>query len=318
MKAVVRSTYGSPEVLRIEEREVPTPGNGEVMVRVHATTVGRTDCGILWGRPFLVRLFTGLSRPRMAVTGSDFAGEVVALGPGVTSFTVGDRVMGFQGITGVGSHAQYVVFHEAKGMVTIPAGLSYEEAAACIEGAFYASVGMRYLRPAAGQKALVYGATGAIGSAYVQFLKHAGLYVTAVCGGEHRALIASLGADKVVDYKTEDFTRDDQRYDYVIDAVGKTSFARCKRLLTQKGKYSFSEGLVNILLALLTPWFGGKKVVFFLPKDGKSGLLYVRQVIEQGGFRPVIDRVYPVEQIREAYAYTASGQKVGSVVINGI
>jgi NADPH:quinone reductase-like Zn-dependent oxidoreductase len=231
---------------------------------------------------------------------------------------VGDRVMGFQGLSGVESHAQYLVFPEAHGIVTIPGGFSYEEAAACIEGAFYASVAMRCLRPGAGQKALVYGATGAIGSAYVQFLKHAGLYVTAVCGGEHRTLVASLGADKVVDYKTEDFTADRERYDYVFDAVGKTSFAQCKRLLAPNGKYSWAEGAVNILLALLTPLLGGKKVVFCPPKDAKGGLLYVREVMEQGGFRPLIDRVYPVSAIREAFTYTASGQKVGNVVLTGI
>lgn len=260
-----------------------------------------------------MRLFTGLFKPKRAVTGSDFAGQIEATGPAVTSFKVGDKVMGFGGGLGIGSHAQYIAFRETKRIVSMPDNITFEQAAACLEGTYYAATGILQLKPSLGQKALVYGATGAIGSAYVQFFKYYDVYVTAVCGGENRELVRSWGADKIIDYKTEDFTKDEEQYDFVIDAVGLSSFMRCKRLLNKNGVYAPSGGFENLFLVLITPLLGGKKVLF--PKDSKRNLGFIKELIEKGRFKPVIDRTYPMEKIAEAFEYVASGQKIGNVIL---
>jgi NADPH:quinone reductase-like Zn-dependent oxidoreductase len=314
MKAAVRYKYGPPEVLRIKEVEIPAPKEDEVLVKVNAATVNRTDCGILTGKPFLMRFFTGFGKPRSATTGSDFAGDVVALGTGVKSFKAGDRVMGFNGVKGSGSHAEYLVIPENR-MITIPGTFSYEDAAASIEGAFYASVGFRKLNPKAGEKALVIGGTGAIGSAYVQYFKHYGVRVTAVCAGEHAERVRSLGAEKIIDYTTEDFQNDKEQYEYVIDAVGKSSFLKSKHLLKEKGIYGSSDGLKNIFLAKIMPLLGGKRVIFTLPRNLLEGLNFIKGLIEKGSFKPLIDRKYPLEKIAEAFTYVATGQKTGNVII---
>ena len=200
-------------------------------------------------------------------------------------------------------------------MVLMPDNLDYLQAAACLEGAFYAASGINQLKPKAGEKVMVYGATGAIGIATVQFFKYYGLYVTAVCGSENFDLVRSLGADKLIDYKTEDFTKDNEQYDYVFDAVGKTSFFQCKPLLKKKGLYSSSGGLSNLFLAMLSPLLGGKKVYFRPPKDIAKDLNFIKGLYEKGKFKPVIDRKYPLEKIADAYVYVASGQKIGNVII---
>jgi NADPH:quinone reductase-like Zn-dependent oxidoreductase len=315
MKAAVRSKYGSSDVLSIKEVPAPTPKNNELLIRVYATTVNRSDCHVLTGKPFPMRLFTGLFKPRSAITGSDFAGQIKQVGKDVKNFHVGDQVMGFGGGFGCAAHAQFIVIPEAKRIVTMPDNLSYDQAAACLEGAYYAASIINGLKPKAGQKALVYGATGAIGSSYVQFLKFCGVYVTAVCKGENAGLIKSLGADKVIDYLTNDFTKDSEKYDFVFDAVGKTTFFRCKPILKDKGLYTSSGGVENIFLLFITPIFGGKRVVFHIPKDFKRELNFIKELILKGKFRPVIDRKYPLENIAEAYDYVASEQKIGNVVI---
>ena len=193
--------------------------------------------------------------------------------------------------------------------------LTYEQAAACLEGTYYSAAGINHIKPTAGQKAMVYGATGAIGTADVQFLKYYGLYVTAVCAGEHADLLRSLGADKVIDYKTQDFTKDEERYDYIFDAVDKTGFLTCKHLLTKNGIYSSSGGFEYMAWSLITKITGGKKVLFIPPKDIKGNLEFIKKLIEEGRYRPVIDRTYPLEQIAEAFTYVGSGQKIGNVII---
>ncbi len=226
--------------------------------------------------------------------------------------------MGFGGVFGAGSLAQYLALPETKavkGTVTIPDDLDYDVAAACPEGTFYAASGLNQLNPRAGQKAMVYGATGAIGSAYVQLLKYFGVYVTAVCRGANAELIRSLGADKVIDYEREDFTKDDERYDFVFDAVGKSSFLKCKTLLKADGLYTSSGGAENLFFALITPLLGGKKVPFIAPKNVASTLKFILDLIEQKRFKPLIDRKYPLEKIAEAFAYVASGQKLGNVIV---
>jgi len=318
MKAAVRSKYGSGEVLSVQEIDKPTPKDNEVLIRVYAASVNRTDNHVLTGRPFIMRLFTGLFKPKLAVTGSDFAGQVEATGPTVTSFKVGDKVMGFGGAFGCGSHTQYFTLPEGKAtkmMITMPPSITYDEAAACLEGAFYAAAQINPLKPKPGQKALVYGATGAIGSSYVQFLRYYGAYITAVCRGEHRELVSSLGADKVIDYMTEDFTKDNEQYDCVFDAVGKSSFFKCKKLLKEKGGYTSSGGWINLLLLIITPLLGGRKVFFSFAANISAQLKFIKDLIEKGNFRPVIDRKYPIEKIAEAFTYVATGQKIGNVII---
>jgi NADPH:quinone reductase-like Zn-dependent oxidoreductase len=317
MKAAVRTRYGPPDVVRVAEVDKPAPKDDEVLVKVRATTVNRTDCGVRAAKPFIYRFFLGLRRPRVTVLGTEFAGEVEAVGPRVTSFEVGDRVFGFSGDR-FGAHAEYLAVPEGGVLAAMPANLSYEEAAPGTEGSQYALSGIRAAKARSGQDVLVNGATGAIGSAAVQLWKHLGARVTAVCGTEHLDLVKGLGADRAVDYAAEDFTKDEQRYDVVHDAVGKSSFGRCRRLLKPGGVYlsadlgPFSQ---NPILALVTPLFGGRKVLFPLPRRDPGIAGYFKELIESGAFRPLVDRRYPLDQIVEAYRYVEAGQKVGNVVI---
>jgi NADPH:quinone reductase-like Zn-dependent oxidoreductase len=315
MKAAFRSKYGPPaEVLRIKEIDKPTPKDDEVLIKVHAASASRTDHYILIGQ-LIMRLFIGLFKPKKPFIGSDFAGQVEATGAAVTSFKAGDKVMGFSGMFSIGSLAEYITFPESKGIVSMPANMNYEQAAALVEATFYAASSVLKLDPKAGQKALVYGATGAIGSADVQFLKYFGVYVTAVCGGENSELVRSLGADKIIDYKTQDFTKDEERYDFVVDAVGKASFVKCKHLLKKNGMYLPSDGFENFFLVPLTRMFGGKRVLFNAPRNVKGTLNFIKELVEKGSFRPVIDRIYPFDKIAEAFTYVGTKQKIGNVII---
>ena len=320
MKAAIYTSYGPPEVVRMTEVDKPEPSENEVLVRVEATTVNRTDCGYRSAKPFILRFFTGLRRPRTKrrVLGTEFAGEVEAVGSGVTSFEVGDRVLGY--IEGpFGAHAEYVTTREDASVATMPANSTFEEAAASTEGSHYALANIRAAKIGSGQDVLVYGGTGAIGSAAVQLLKSLGAHVTAVCSTEHVALVERLGADRVIDYRAADFTTDDQTYDVVFDAVGKSSFGRCKRLLKPKGIYLSTElgpFPQNPILALITPLFGGKKVLFPIPKHDQEMVKYIKGLVESGAFKPVIDRRYPLDEIVDAYRYVETGQKIGNVVIS--
>jgi NADPH:quinone reductase-like Zn-dependent oxidoreductase len=285
---------------------------------VHATTVNRTDCGFRSGKPFFSRFFTGLVRPRGTVLGNEFAGEVEAVGSGVTSFKVGDRVFGFIGLSGpFGTHAEYMTIPEDGPLATMPANLAYEEAAPSIEGSHYALSNIRKAKIRSGQDVLVYGATGAIGSAAVQLLRSLGVSVTAVCATQNVELVRGLGAARVIDYTAQDFTKDDQEYDVVFDAVGKSSFGRCRRLLKPGGIYLSTEGgLLFLILILITPLLGGKKVMFALPKLDQATVRHFKELIESGEFKPLIDRQYQLDQIVEAYRYVETGKKIGNVVIS--
>jgi NADPH:quinone reductase-like Zn-dependent oxidoreductase len=318
MKAAVHTRYGPPDVVRISEVDKPTAKDNEVLVKVHATTVNRTDSGLRSAKPFINRFFTGLSRPRVTVLGNEFAGEVEAVGRGVTSFEVGDRVFGYNG-TRFGAHAEYLAMPEDGSLATMPAKVTYEEAAPSTEGSHYALALIRKAKIRRGQDVLVNGATGAIGSAAVQLLKHLGANVTAVCASEHLELVKGLGADRVIDYTAQDFTKDLQTYDVILDAVGKSSFGRCKRLLKPGGIYLSSDlGPLsqNPILALITPLVGGKRVMFPIPKDDQEMARYLKGLLESGAFKPVIDRRYRLDQIVEAYTYVETGQKIGNVVIS--
>ena len=318
MRAAVRTEYGPPEVVQIEEVDKPTVGDDELLVKVHATTVNRTDCGYRGGKPFLIRFFSGFPRPKVAVLGTEFAGEIEAIGSNVTGFRVGDRVCGYCEGT-FGAHAEYMTVRANRLIAVIPKESTFEEAAPSTEGSHYALGLFRRAGIESGQDVLINGATGAIGSAAVQIGRSLSLNVTAVCATEHVALVKSLGADRVIDYLAEDFTKDRQRYDLVIDAVGKSSFRRCRRLLKPGGIYTSSDvGLLwhGPILALITPLFRGKRVMFVVPRNDPEGIRWLKGLIETGEFKSVIDRTYPLGQIVEAYRYVETGQKIGNVVIS--
>jgi NADPH:quinone reductase-like Zn-dependent oxidoreductase len=318
MKAAVQTRYGRPDVVRISEVEKPTPKDNEVLVKVHATTVNRTDCACRAAKPFFMRFFTGLIRPRATVLGNEFSGAVAAVGGGVTSFKVGDRVFGYNEGP-FGAHAEYMAIPEDGSLATMPVNVTYQEAAPSTEGSHYALTQIRAAKIQSGQDVLVYGATGAIGSAAVQMLKSLGANVTAVCDTDNLEMVRGLGANKVIDYTTEDFTKDEQAYDVVLDSVGKSSFSQCKRLLKPDGIYISSElgpQAQNPFLALIAPLHGGKRVMFPIPKHDQEMVRFFKDLIESGDFKPVIDRTYPLDQIVEAYRYVETGQKTGNVVIS--
>jgi len=317
MKAVIHDRYGPPEVLRLAEYPKPTPMRDEVLVRVHAATVNRTDCATLRAKPWFMRLATGLLRPKRAILGSDFSGTVESVGPETTTLKVGDAVFGLDD-GGLCSHAEYLTISESDAVATMPANCSFEHATACLEGAHYALNFINKVDLKEGDEVLVNGATGAIGSAMVQLLRSLGAKVTAVCGTKNVELVKSLGADIVLDYQREDFTKSGGRYSFVFDAVGKSSFGACRRLLEPKGVYISSElGKMsqNPFLGLVTPLFGGRTVGFPLPLNRRRSVLLVRKLIEERKFVAVVDRTLPVEEIVEAFRYVETGEKVGNVVI---
>jgi NADPH:quinone reductase-like Zn-dependent oxidoreductase len=323
MKAIIYTKYGSADVLELKEVEKPTPKDDEVLVKVHATTVNRTDSATIRAIPFFARIITGLFKPKKQTPGTEFAGEIEEIGKDITSLKVGDRVFGFDE-QGSGAHAQYLKISEDY-VVTIPENIPYEQAAASTEGLHYAYNMINKVNLKSGQNALVNGATGAIGSAAVQLLKYFDVYVTAVCNTKNIELVKSLGADKVIDYTKEDFTKDEEKYNFVFDTVGKSSFAKCKPLLQPGGIYCSSDlGYMaqNIFLPIITPITSklpgqaGKKTIFPMPVDVRRSLLLIKKLIEEGKFKAVIDRSYPLEDIVEAYRYVEKGQKTGNVVIN--
>jgi NADPH:quinone reductase-like Zn-dependent oxidoreductase len=317
MKAATYTRYGPPEVVRIEELAKPTPGDSEILLRVRATTVNRTDCGYRAGKPFVIRFVSGFPRPKAAILGTEFAGEVEDVGAGVITWNVGDRVCGYREGP-FGAHAEFMTIRPGDLIAAIPDDRSFTQAAPSMEGSHYALGFMRRAKLHAGHDLLIYGATGAIGSAAVQIAKSIGLNVTAVCGTEHVDLVRSLGADRVIDYMTEDFTKDPQRYDAVFDAVGKSSFRRCRRLLKPGGIYTSSDvGLLwhGPLLAIITPLFRGRKVVFVIPRHDPDEARHLRDLVESGELTPIIDRTYPLDEIVAAYRYVETGEKIGNVVV---
>lgn len=317
MKAAVYSQYGPPEVVRLTEIEKPVLKNHEVLIRVRAATVNRTDCGFRSAEYFISRFFSGLFRPKYKILGNEFAGDIEAMGKNVMFFRIADQVFGYND-TRFGAHAEYMIMEENEAMTTMPGKLTYEQAAPICEGGHYALCDIRAAKVERGQNVLVYGATGAIGSAAVQLLKYLGATVTAVCNTKDVDLVKSLGADLVIDYTKQDFTKTGQTFDVVFDAVGKSSFGQCKPLLKKRGIYMSTElgkNAENIFLALITPIFGGKKVLFPIPTISKKDVVFLKELVEAGKYKPVIDRSYPLEQIVEAYRYVETRQKTGNVII---
>jgi NADPH:quinone reductase-like Zn-dependent oxidoreductase len=316
MKAVVHDRYGPPEVQRVEEVERPEPRENDVLIKIRATTVNRTDCHMRAANPFLWRFMVGLRRPRKRILGMELAGEVEAVGAAVTDFDVGDPVFGLQPFNRPsGTHAEFICLPEDGLLAHMPAGVTFEEAAAVCDGALGALSALRSAQVHDGQKILVYGASGSIGTAAVQLAKHFGAHVTAVCNTKNVELVRSLGADEVIDYLKEDFTKNGETYEVVFDAVGKHSFRRSRRSLKPGGVYIPTDNLINVPLTLLTRRLGDKKVLFGIPRYRKQDVLFLKELIEAGEYRAVIDRRYPLEDVVEATRYVETGQKTGNVVL---
>lgn len=317
MRAAIVETYGPPEVVRVAEAPAPSPGADELLIKVVATTVNRTDCGYRAARPFFIRVWSGLRRPTNPVLGTEFAGVIEAVGHDVTSFAVDDRVFGYcEG--SFGAHAEYMTIAADAAVALMPSDMSFEQAAPATEGWHYAMANIRAAKVRSGQDVLVNGATGAIGSAAVQILHSLGASVTAVCSGEHLELVRGLGADRVIDRSVIDLTVVEGAYDVVFDAVGKSTFGICRQLLRPRGVYLTTDlgpWAQNPILALVTRPFGRRRVILGLPEDQEAVAAEVQEMMEAGEFQPLIDRTYPLEQIVEAYRYVETGEKVGNVVI---
>ena len=314
MKAIVYTKYGPPEVLELKEVPRPVPKDNEVLVKVHATTVTPMDFRFRDGTTLIARFMTGLLKPKNSILGIELAGEVEAVGRDVGSFKKGDQVYGGGGP--YGTHAEYACLPEDK-LAVKPANMTYEEAGAVHYGA---GVALGFLRDyghiQSGQKVLINGASGGVGTFAVQLARYFGTEVTGVCSTTNLELVQSLGADKVIDYTKEDFTKSGQTYDIIFDAVGKRSFSQCKGSLNQKGIYLCTVATVPLLLQMLwTSRIGSKKAIFTMPPLSKEGLEFLTGVIEAGKLRTVIDRCYPLSETAEAHRYAEKGHAKGKVVI---
>ncbi|MFY0689593.1 MAG: NAD(P)-dependent alcohol dehydrogenase [Cyclobacteriaceae bacterium] len=315
MKASIRVKYGSPNNINIGQTEKPIPKDDEVLIRVYATTVNRTDCANLTAKPFIMRFILGLFRPRKTILGTDFAGEVMAIGKHIKSIKAGDRVFGFID-TGAESQAEYLTT-AAENVFPIPENIDYKKAAASLEGAHYAYSFIQRVDIQSGQHILINGATGGIGSALLQFVREFDVKIAATCNTKNIKLVQSLGADKIFDYTREDFTDSKDKFDFVFDTVGKSTFGKCKPLLKEKGVYISSElgsYSQNIFYPLLTS-ISSKKVVFPIPFGTYKSIPYISHHLETGRFQPVIDREYLLKDISKAYEYVIVGQKTGNVLI---
>jgi NADPH:quinone reductase-like Zn-dependent oxidoreductase len=322
MRAVVYDRYGPPEVLRLEDVERPVPKVDDVLVKVHAAAVTRGDCATREAnrRSGLVisaisQLVSGIGRPRQRILGSEFAGVVEDIGASVTEFAIGDHVFGSSGFR-FGAHAEFMCVAEMARIAAMPAGTSFEAAAAICDGGLNALWCLKVGDLRKGQRILIYGASGAIGTAGVMLAKNFGADVTAVCNTKNIEVVTSLGADRVIDYTKEDFTKNGETYDVIFDAVGKYPFSRCVGSLKSGGKYLATDGLANLMLALWTGRFGNKKVIFSIPpRYTKKDVLLLKDLIEAGKYRAVIDRRYPMEDVVKAARYVETEQKTGNVIL---
>jgi NADPH:quinone reductase-like Zn-dependent oxidoreductase len=321
VRAVVYDRYGPPDVLRLADVERPVPKDHEVLVRIRATTVTRADCATREANrrsgliaALLSRLIFGLRRPKRRVLGSELAGVVDAVGDAVSEFAIGDHVFGTSGLR-FGAHAEFICLAEGSSLARMPGGVTFEQAAAVCDGAINALTSLRRAAVGEGRSILIYGASGSIGTAAVQVAKSFGAHVTAVCSTRNAELVASLGADRVVDYTREDFTTNGETYDVIFDAVGKLSFRRCRGSLKPGGTYVATDGFMNAVLGLVTSRVGDKRVVFPIPRYSKANTLFLKELIEAGRYRAVVDRSYPLEQVVEATRYVETEHKTGNVVL---
>jgi NADPH:quinone reductase-like Zn-dependent oxidoreductase len=322
VRAVVYDHYGPPEVLRIEDVLRPTPKEDEVLVKVQATTVNRSDTHTREANRrsglvayFFSRMISGLRRPRQRILGGEFAGEIEAVGAAVDKFKAGDRVFGKTGLR-FGAHAEFLCMRQSDRIALMPAGMSFEEAAPICDGALSALMCLKIADLRRGRRILIYGASGAIGTAAVQLARYFGADVTAVCGTKNLELVRSLGADRVIDYTQEDFTKNGKTYHVIFDAVGKHSFRRCRGSMEPGGLYLPTDGPVNLLLVLMPKRKGAKRVAFPIPpRQPVQDVHFLKKLVEDGKYRPVIDRRYPLEDVIEATRYVETEQKTGNVVL---
>lgn len=322
MKAIVHTKYGPPDELQLMEVEKPVPGDNEVLIKIHATTVTTTDCNArnftFVPKSFMLfaRIFFGFKKPKINILGIDLAGEIEAVGKDVKLFKEGDQVFGSPG-TKFGGHAEYCSVPENGALAIKPADMRWEEAAAISLAGNTALFFIRDLaKIQAGQKILIHGASGAIGTYAVQLAKYYGAEVTGVCSTTNAAMVKSLGADKVIDYTKEDFSKSDERYDFVFDVVGKTTFSQCKGILKPNGIYLENMlELKDILRMMWTSITGGKKIKGGVSKENSENLNFLRELIESGKLKPVIDRIFPLEKTAEAFQYVEQGHKKGNVII---
>ena len=316
MKASIRKKYCLPNQIKVESIDKPIPNENEVLIKIYATTVNRTDCANLTAKPFIMRFVLGLFKPRKTILGTDFAGELISIGKNVKSFSIGDKVFGFND-TGSESQAEYVTT-TVENLFPIPEKIDYKQAAASLEGASYAYSFIHKVNIQSGQNILINGATGGIGSALLQFVRQYDVNITATCNTNNIQLIKSLGADNIYDYTKKDFTKENDKYDFIFDAVGKSTFGKCLTLLKEKGIYISSElgsYSQNIFYPLLTSILS-KKVIFPIPYSKQKTIPFICKFLENGKFNPVIDREYALEDISKAYEYVTKGQKIGNVLIN--
>ncbi|MGB7342240.1 MAG: NAD(P)-dependent alcohol dehydrogenase [Phototrophicaceae bacterium] len=322
MKTIVQTQYGTPDVLQLVEVEKPTPADNEVLVKIHATTVTATEAVFRQGKPYFSRLFTGLMKPKIKTLGEELAGEVVAVGKDVTQFKVGDHVFGTAG-PDFGANAEYLCVPEDEVLAPMPSNLSYQEAAASVDGFLTA---LPFLRDTgnirAGQKVLINGASGSVGSAAIQIAKHFGTEVTGVCSERNIDLVKSLGADHIIDYTSEDFAQNGETYDIIFDAVGKITFSQSKNSLAPDGVFLEAGMDLDIFRHVIwTSFVGSKKAKIAAtglraPEQRAKDLKLLKELMEADIIKPVIDRCYPLEQISEAHRYVDTGRKKGNVVIN--
>ena len=328
MKAIVYTEYGSPDVLHLKEVEKPAPKDNEILLRIHATTVNFGDMlarnfnavsprqfnmPVLFWLP--ARLAFGLRKPRKHILGSEFAGEIEAVGAAVTRFKKGDQVFGYVG-EGMGAYAEYRCMPEDGCVAIKPANLSYAEAAVIPYGSIMALSLLRKAKIQPGQKVLINGASGGIGSAAVQLARYFGAEVTGVCGTPRLEFVKTLGADHVIDYTKEDFTQSGETYNLIFDILGKSSFSRCKKSLKSKGIQLFASFKMKQLFQMLwTSLIGDKKVICAIAPGSLADLISVKELVEAGKITAIIDRCYPLEQAAEAHRYVEQGHKQGRVVI---
>lgn len=319
MRAILALKYGNPDVLRIQEAEKPSPKENEVLIRIEATVAAFPDCAMREGKPFISRLFTGLIKPKQ-ILGDVFAGIVEAIGKDVTRFKVGDEVYGSSG-SFLGTNAEYLALSEDEAITAKPKNITFEEAAAISEGALTA---LPFLRDKGkikkGQKVLINGASGGVGVSSVQLAKYFGAEVTAVCGPQNIELVKALGAETVIDYTNADFTASDEKYDIIFDAVAKSSFSMCKKLLTVEGIYLTTIPSVNIMIRMLLTSFSKRKAIFVASgmrkaSEKRKDLDLLSKIIEARKLKAVIGKTFTLEQMSDAHRYVETGHKRGNAVI---
>jgi len=328
MKAIIYETYGSPEVLKLVEIEKPVPKENEILIRNSAASVNYGDIiarnfkDVTPGKfnmPFLfwimARVFFGFTKPKVKILGSEYSGEVEAEGKAVTRFKIGDKVFGYRGQS-MGAYAEYLVVPENSVVVLKPENISYEAAAAIPGGSMVALFILRKLNIQIGQKILINGASGGNGNFAVQIAKNFGAEVTGVCGTKRVDFVRALGADNVIDYSKEDFTKNGEKYDIILDVLGRTGFSKCKNSLTESGKYVLVSFKVNQLLQMMwTSFFSSKKVVCVLSPQKPEELLDINKMIEEGKLKSILDKTFTKEQAADAHRYVEMGSKKGNVVI---